>query len=148
MSTLYATLWLITSAYAAPLGFYGSTDACTVAAGQIHVPAKAQVVCVPSEVAMPLDLGSGAQPPAAMAPATAAAAPPPVVDSSKVSSEGVPFVGDPNARVTMAYWYDYQCPFCTQVEETVVGRLMTGYVQPGKLKILFKNYTFLGPDSL
>ena len=91
MSTLYATLWLITSAYAAPLGFYGSTDACTVAAGQVHVPAKAQVVCVPSEVAMPLALGSGAQPPAAMAPATAAAAAPlPVVDSSKVSSEGVP----------------------------------------------------------
>lgn len=148
MSTLYTTLWLITSAYAAPLGFYGSTDACTVAAGQVHVPAKAQVVCVPSEVAMPLAPGSGAQPPAVMAPATAAVAPAPVVDSSKVSSEGVPFVGDSNAPVTMAYWYDYQCPFCKQVEETVIGRLMTDYVQPGKLKILFKNSAFLGPDSL
>ena len=29
-----------------------------------------------------------------------------------------------------------------------MGRLMTDYVQSGKLKILFKNYTFLGPDSL
>jgi protein-disulfide isomerase len=149
VSTLYATLWLITSSYASPLGFYGSVDACNTAAGQISLPAMAQVVCVPSEVAMPLALGSGAQPPAAMAPTATAAPPaPPHVDSSKVSAEGVPFVGDPQAPVTMAYWFDYQCPFCQQVEETVVGRLMSDYVQTGKLKILFKSFAFLGPDSL
>jgi protein-disulfide isomerase len=147
VSTLYTTLWLITSAYAAPLGYYGSADACSRAADTIPVTAPAQVVCVPSDVAMPLALGS-TQPPAATGPAATAATPPaPSVDSSKVSAEGVAFVGDPKAPVTMAYWFDYQCPFCRQVEETVVGQLMTDYVQPGKLRILFKNFAFLGPDS-
>ena len=146
MSTLYATLWLITSSYAAPLGFFGSVDACNTAAGQVSLPAMAQVVCVPSEVAMPLGLGGAAQPSPAMAPAATPTAP--LVDSSKVSTEGVPFIGDSLAPVTMAYWFDYQCPFCRQVEQTVIGKLMSDYVQTGKLKILFKSFAFLGPDSL
>jgi protein-disulfide isomerase len=81
----------------------------------------------------------GAQ--AAASPPTAAA------DITKVSQEGVPFIGDPKAPVVMAYWFDYQCPFCRENEEKVMPRLITDYVKPGKLKILFKDFAFLGPDS-
>jgi len=153
MSVLYATLWLITSTYAAPLGFYSSTDACTAAAHEIHVP-SAHVLCVPSDAARPLSLNYDSVPAEGTAATPKVTTPAPsaaetvAVDSAKVSTEGIPFVGSANAPVTMAYWYDYQCPFCRQLEETVMGRLMTDYVQPGKLKILFKNDTFLGPDSL
>lgn len=146
MSTLYTTLWLITNAYAAPLGYYESADACKDAANGISPPVAAQVLCVPSTVAMPLALNNSSQqvtqaaPPQGQAEAAAA-------DISKVSLEGLPFVGDINAPVSMAYWYDYQCPFCKQLEDNVMQSLITDYVQQGKLKIIFKDVAFLGPDS-
>lgn len=70
-----------------------------------------------------------------------------VVDISKVKTAGEPFVGNPNAPVVMAYWMDYQCPFCRRFEEDVISKLMEEYVKTGKLKIVFKDFQFLGPDS-
>lgn len=71
----------------------------------------------------------------------------PTVDVANVSLDGVPFIGDPSAPVVMAYWYDYQCPYCHQVELDVMPRLIADYVETGKLRIYFKDYQFLGPDS-
>ena len=56
----------------------------------------------------------------------------------------------------MAYWSDYQCPFCKAVEvggipqipiEPALPILIKDYVDTGKLKIVFKDFSFLGPDS-
>ena len=67
-----------------------------------------------------------------------------------------PVVGEENAPVTLAYWFDYQCPFCKAVDvggvpqiptEPAMPVLMRDYVATGKLKIVFKDYAFLGPDS-
>lgn len=69
------------------------------------------------------------------------------VDIKEVKSEGTPFIGDANAPVTMAFWFDYQCPFCKQFEEVIAAQLYTEYVQTGKLKILIKDFQFLGQDS-
>ena len=84
-------------------------------------------------------LAYAAQPPTGEAAATA--------DITKVTQEGAPFIGDPKAPVVMAYWFDYQCPFCRESEEKIMTQLITDYVKPGKLKILFKDFAFLGPDS-
>lgn len=73
--------------------------------------------------------------------------PAPAVDVASVSFDGVPFIGDPSAKAVMAYWYDYQCPYCHQVELQVMPRLIADYVETGKLRIYFKDYQFLGPDS-
>jgi protein-disulfide isomerase len=78
----------------------------------------------------------------------AAPAPPPPVDVAKVSVAGEPYIGAFDAPVTMAYWFDYQCPFCQRVEQTVMPDLIKNYVTPGTLKIVFKDYAFLGPDSM
>ncbi len=69
------------------------------------------------------------------------------VDIAKVKTQGEPFVGSPNAPVTMAYWFDYQCPFCRRFEEDAMTQLMKDYVQTGKVKVVFKDFQFLGPDS-
>ncbi len=69
------------------------------------------------------------------------------VDISKVKTAGEPFVGNPNAPVTMAYWFDYQCPFCRRFEEDAMTQLMKDYVNTGKVKVVFKDFQFLGPDS-
>ena len=79
---------------------------------------------------------AGGQPPSAQ-----------TADISKVKTAGEPFVGNPNAPITIAYWFDYQCPFCKQNEETAMPQLMADYVNTGKVKVVFKDFQFLGPDS-
>ncbi len=69
------------------------------------------------------------------------------IDISMVKTEGKPFVGNPNAPVTIAYWFDYQCPFCKQFEEQTMPLVVTDYVKTGKVKVVFKDFQFLGPDS-
>ncbi len=69
------------------------------------------------------------------------------VDIAKVKTAGQPFIGNPNAPITMAYWYDYQCPFCKRFETDVMPQLITDYVKTGKVKIVYKDFQFLGPDS-
>ena len=75
----------------------------------------------------------------------------PTVDPSKINTVNEPFIGNPNAPVTIAYWYDYQCPFCKQDEEqtegNVIPQIITNYVNAGKVKLIFKDFPFLGADS-
>jgi|SRR5665213_725300 len=69
------------------------------------------------------------------------------VNADQVSATGNPTVGDANAPLTIAYWFDYQCPFCKQNELTVMPQLITDYVNTGKVKIVYKDFSFLGTDS-
>jgi protein-disulfide isomerase len=70
------------------------------------------------------------------------------VDVKDVNQNGEAYIGNPNAPVTIAYWFDYQCPFCKQDESTVVPNIVSDYVNSGKVKIVFKDYPFLGNDSM
>ncbi|HVY72755.1 MAG TPA: thioredoxin domain-containing protein [Candidatus Paceibacterota bacterium] len=87
------------------------------------------------------------QPAAQPAAANAQPQAPVAVDVSKVKTDSEPFIGNANAPVTMAYWYDYQCPFCQRNEEDTMPQIVKNYVDTGKLKVVFKDYEFLGPDS-
>jgi protein-disulfide isomerase len=69
------------------------------------------------------------------------------VDVAQVKTDGEAFIGNANAPVTMAYWYDYQCPFCQKNEKETMPQIIKNYVDTGKVKIVFKDYQFLGPDS-
>ncbi len=69
------------------------------------------------------------------------------VDIKNVTILGEPYVGNVNAPVTMAYWSDYQCPFCKQFETTTFAEIMKNYVDTGKVKVVFKDFAFLGSDS-
>lgn len=78
------------------------------------------------------------------------------VDIKDVKTANDPYIGKANAPVTLAYWSDYQCPFCKAVEvggvqgisvSASIPSLIKQYVDTGKLKIVFKDYPFLGEDS-
>ncbi len=69
------------------------------------------------------------------------------VDITKVNIKGEPFIGNPNAPVVMAYWSDYQCPFCKRFDTNTITPVISDYVNKGKVKIVFKDFQFLGPDS-
>lgn len=69
------------------------------------------------------------------------------VDIKDVKTQDSPFVGDPKAPVVVAIWFDYQCPFCKQLEQNVTSQVYEQYVKTGKVKIVFKDFQFLGKDS-
>lgn len=69
-------------------------------------------------------------------------------DISKVKLDGEPYIGKQNAPVVMAYWSDYQCPFCKRNELQVLPEIIKNYVDTGKVKVVFKDFAFLGNDSL
>jgi protein-disulfide isomerase len=59
-----------------------------------------------------------------------------------------PTLGKPNAPVTVTEFADLQCPFCRDYTIHRWPALVAKYVKAGKVKMVFKNYAFIGPDSL
>ncbi len=82
----------------------------------------------------------GAQP--AATPATTA------VDAKNVKTDGEPFIGQANAPVTIIEWSDYQCPACKQFEISTLPQVIVDYINAGKVKIVFKDFAFIGNDSI
>lgn len=70
------------------------------------------------------------------------------VNIANVNLEGAPYIGDPNAPVTMAVWADFQCPYCKQFEVTTLPQIKQEYVDTGKLKVVFMDFPFQGNDSI
>ena len=80
----------------------------------------------------------------------------PKADIKNVKTAGNPFIGAENAPVTIAFWSDFQCPYCKSFETGGVTGITTpaalpdiikNYVDTGKVKIVFMDFAFLGPDS-
>src|SRR3989338_7547032 len=79
------------------------------------------------------------------------------VDIKDVKIAGEPYIGNANAKVVLAFWSDFQCPYCKAVETGGIPQIPTpaaipdvikNYVDTGKVKIVFKDYPFLGEDSI
>jgi protein-disulfide isomerase len=71
----------------------------------------------------------------------------PSVNIANIKTDGSPFIGDPNAPVTVAFWSDFQCPFCKMFEVQTLPQIVQNYVNAGKVKVVFMDFPFLGPDS-
>jgi protein-disulfide isomerase len=56
-------------------------------------------------------------------------------------------LGRPNARVTLVEFADLQCPFCAEWSRNALPELVRDYVRPGRVRIVFRGLTFIGPDS-
>jgi len=56
-------------------------------------------------------------------------------------------LGARDAPVTIAEWADFQCPACGEYAETLAPRLIETYVKPGKVRLVFHNFAFLGAES-
>ena len=62
---------------------------------------------------------------------------PPKAPSFKISSNGYPFKGAPNAKVTIIEFADYQCPHCKQAS-TQLKRIVEKY--KSKIKLIYLDY--------
>lgn len=76
------------------------------------------------------------------------AAPAPQVNIKDVKTDGDPFIGSTSAPVTIAFWSDYQCPFCKKFEQETFPQIIKDYVDTGKVRIVFMDNAFLGNDSI
>ncbi len=80
-------------------------------------------------------------------PAGGPIAPPsPTTVSPKVTADD-PIQGNPNAKLTVVEFGDYQCPFCKRFFTDVEPQLKQNYIDTGKVKFVFKNLAFLGKES-
>jgi len=59
-----------------------------------------------------------------------------------------PYLGDENAPITMVEFGDYQCFFCNRYFHETEHDVLKNYVETGKVKILFKDFTIIGSDSI
>lgn len=82
--------------------------------------------------------------PQAQAPSAPAAPSGPVNITLKPNT---PFLGSANAKVTVVEYADYQCPFCEKWYTSVMSELKTKYINSGKIKFVYQDFAFLGPDS-
>ncbi len=57
-------------------------------------------------------------------------------------------LGSADAPVTMIVFGDYQCPFCAKFFKETESLIVKNYVETGKVKMVFKDLAFLGPESI
>ena len=67
--------------------------------------------------------------------------------STGFETDGEQTWGADDAAVTILYWTDYQCPFCEEFDREVLPRLRENYVASGEVRIVMKDFAFLGDDS-
>jgi protein-disulfide isomerase len=56
-------------------------------------------------------------------------------------------LGDPNAKVTLIEYGDYQCPYCVQFFSQTQPEIVQNYVNTGKVQVVFRDFAFLGAES-
>jgi len=59
-----------------------------------------------------------------------------------------PILGDPNAPITLVEFGDYQCHFCNVFFHNTEEDIVENYIETGKVKMIFKDFTIIGPDSI
>lgn len=57
-------------------------------------------------------------------------------------------LGDPTAPVELVEFGDLQCPFCAGVAKEVLPPVIGNLVERGDVKIVFRNFTILGEESV
>ncbi|HUX35807.1 MAG TPA: DsbA family protein [Candidatus Paceibacterota bacterium] len=56
-------------------------------------------------------------------------------------------LGDANAPVTIIEYGDYQCTYCIRFFESTEPLIRDNYIKTGKVKMVFRGFQFLGPES-
>ena len=61
--------------------------------------------------------------------------------------KNTPVMGNPNAKLTVVEFGDFQCPYCGQFHKDVLPALKQEYIDTGKVKFAYIDFAFLGQES-
>ena len=70
-----------------------------------------------------------------------------IITPAKLIENGSPFLGNPNAPITILEWGDYQCTFCYKFHQNTLQIINEDFIKTGKVKVVFKDFPLNGPDS-
>ena len=70
------------------------------------------------------------------------------VTAATFMENGSPILGESNAPITLIEFGDYQCFFCNKFFHETEDALLKNYVETGKVKVIFKDFTIIGADSV
>ena len=70
-----------------------------------------------------------------------------IVTSAKLIENGSPIMGNPDAKITILEWGDYQCTFCYKFHQNTLDTIKEDFIKTGKVKFIFKDFPLNGPDS-
>ena len=59
-----------------------------------------------------------------------------------------PVLGSENAPITMIEFGDYQCFYCNNFFHNTESDIVKNYIDTGKVKMYFKDFTIIGQDSV
>ena len=57
-----------------------------------------------------------------------------------ISIDDDPVLGNPNAKVTIIEFADYQCPYCRQFWRDTLPRIKKAYVDAGNVRLVFRDF--------
>ena len=63
-----------------------------------------------------------------------------------IAQDGIA-LGNADAPVTLVEYADLQCPYCAQWSRDAFPTIVDEYVRTGKVRVVFRGLSFLGPDS-
>ena len=67
-------------------------------------------------------------------------APVQIEDPTTLFASDDPMLGNPNAKVTIVEFSDFQCPFCRRFWKDTYGQLKKEYIDTGKVRLVTRNY--------
>ena len=73
-------------------------------------------------------------------------------DSNALTKEnlldGSTILGDPNAKITMVEFGDYQCTFCHKFHKDTMSQIHKKYIDTGNVNFVYKDFPLNGKDSI
>ena len=70
------------------------------------------------------------------------------VTTQMIMQNGSPLMGNPDAKITIVEWGDYQCTFCYKFSQSSQNAIIEEYVNTGKANFVFRDFPLNGPDSV
>ena len=70
-----------------------------------------------------------------------------ILTISKLTENGSPVMGNPNAPITILEFGDYQCTYCYKFHQDTLNIINEEFIKAGNVKVIFKDFPLNGPDS-
>jgi len=68
----------------------------------------------------------------------------------KISADNDPIIGNPDAKISIIEFSDFQCPFCARFHIQTLPLIIEEYIEDGKVKLVFRDFPIqnIHPNAL